>query len=126
MEFSEGTRDVPGTLAGAARRGVHRGPPQPRLHGSANFLPTLITSSPTLYQTRVYKRTVLRPLSVLPVRLVPRLSRNSSTSASFPKVPFVSSLSVVKLPLSFQDIPLGIPTRGAQTIRFTRTMQIFL
>lgn len=30
------------------------GPLQPQLHGSVNFLSALITSSPTLYQPRVY------------------------------------------------------------------------
>lgn len=79
MEFSEGTR-----CSWNSRR---RGPARPRLHGSANFLPALITSSSTLYQTRVYRRTVLRPLSALPAsrRISPFLY-----FGVFPKVPPVS------------------------------------
>lgn len=107
MEFSEGTR--------CSWNSRHRGPPRPRLHGSANFLPALITSSSTLYQTRVYRRTVLRPLSALFLCLV--AFPVPFTSMSFPK--FLSSLRLpYQTHLSFQDIPLGISTRGAQT-RYT-------
>lgn len=46
MEFSEGTR--------CSWNSRHRGSPQPRLHGSANFLPALITSRVRRFIRLVY------------------------------------------------------------------------